>query len=264
MVAVAVAMIADLDLRFQRAIAEDLPAFLRNPAASLEESDDVSDRARRPPRRRPRCGRGRRRRGRLAASRCRTLGPRSRVRRRQLDQHRRRRAADDDRAPEGGPGRPRRLLDLHLHQLHPHASRAALLARAVRRRGAHDRRRPRARVPVRARDRQRRRTRSTSTTSPTPSSRTTSSATWDAFQNQYWPAKYLIDADGEIRYTHFGEGDYETTEAAIRSLLAEAGHQPGAEARGRGRDRRSGPRDARDLPGRRPRPGLAERPDHAR
>ena len=55
-------------------------------------------------------------------------------------------------------------------------------------------------------------------------------ATWDAFRNQYWPAKYLIDADGEIRYTHFGEGDYETTEAAIRSLLAEAGHKPGAEA----------------------------------
>ena len=43
MVAVAVAMIADLDLRFQRAIAEDLPAFLRNPAASLEESESVSN-----------------------------------------------------------------------------------------------------------------------------------------------------------------------------------------------------------------------------
>jgi cytochrome c biogenesis protein CcdA/thiol-disulfide isomerase/thioredoxin len=48
-------------------------------------------------------------------------------------------------------------------------------------------------------------------------------ATWTAFQNQYWPAKYLIDANGEIRYTHFGEGDYDQTEAAIRSLLAEAG-----------------------------------------
>jgi Thioredoxin like C-terminal domain len=48
-------------------------------------------------------------------------------------------------------------------------------------------------------------------------------ATWTAFQNQFWPAKYLIDADGEIRYAHFGEGSYEETEAAIRSLLAEAG-----------------------------------------
>ncbi len=47
--------------------------------------------------------------------------------------------------------------------------------------------------------------------------------TWTAFANQYWPAKYLIDADGQVRYVHFGEGDYEQTEAAIRSLLAEAG-----------------------------------------
>ena len=47
--------------------------------------------------------------------------------------------------------------------------------------------------------------------------------TWNAFGNQYWPAKYLIDAEGKIRYVHFGEGDYETTEQAIRSLLAENG-----------------------------------------
>lgn len=47
--------------------------------------------------------------------------------------------------------------------------------------------------------------------------------TWNAFRNQYWPAKYLIDANGEIRYTHFGEGDYDTTEEAIRTLLADAG-----------------------------------------
>jgi cytochrome c biogenesis protein CcdA/thiol-disulfide isomerase/thioredoxin len=47
--------------------------------------------------------------------------------------------------------------------------------------------------------------------------------TWEAFRNQYWPAKYLIDADGHVRYAHFGEGAYAETEAAIRSLLAEAG-----------------------------------------
>ncbi len=47
--------------------------------------------------------------------------------------------------------------------------------------------------------------------------------TWTAFGNQYWPAKYLIDADGEVRYVHFGEGNYDETEKAIRSLLAEAG-----------------------------------------
>ncbi len=47
--------------------------------------------------------------------------------------------------------------------------------------------------------------------------------TWNAFANRYWPAKYLIDADGYIRYTHFGEGDYEETDEAIASLLAEIG-----------------------------------------
>jgi thiol-disulfide isomerase/thioredoxin len=49
-------------------------------------------------------------------------------------------------------------------------------------------------------------------------------ATWNAFGNQYWPAKYLIDAKGRLRYVHFGEGDYATTESAIRSVLAEAGN----------------------------------------
>ena len=48
-------------------------------------------------------------------------------------------------------------------------------------------------------------------------------ATWNAWGNQYWPAKYLIDAKGRVRYAHFGEGDYDKTEAAIRTLLAEAG-----------------------------------------
>jgi len=47
--------------------------------------------------------------------------------------------------------------------------------------------------------------------------------TWNAWGNQYWPAKYLIDARGRVRYTHFGEGDYRETEEAIRALLAEAG-----------------------------------------
>ncbi len=48
-------------------------------------------------------------------------------------------------------------------------------------------------------------------------------ATWTAWGNQFWPAKYLIDANGQVRYTHFGEGSYDETEQAIRSLLAEAG-----------------------------------------
>ncbi|MBM3925073.1 MAG: thioredoxin family protein [SAR202 cluster bacterium] len=47
--------------------------------------------------------------------------------------------------------------------------------------------------------------------------------TWDAYNNQYWPAKYLIDQDGVIRYQHFGEGAYAETEDRIRALLQEAG-----------------------------------------
>ena len=47
--------------------------------------------------------------------------------------------------------------------------------------------------------------------------------TWNAYGNQYWPAEYLIDATGHVRYAHFGEGDYAKDEHAIRTLLAEAG-----------------------------------------
>jgi thiol-disulfide isomerase/thioredoxin len=46
-------------------------------------------------------------------------------------------------------------------------------------------------------------------------------ATWDAYDQRYWPAWYLIDADGFIRYKHFGEGAYGETEAKIQELLAE-------------------------------------------
>ena len=47
-------------------------------------------------------------------------------------------------------------------------------------------------------------------------------ATWNAYGNHYWPAIYLIDAHGRIRYTHVGEGAYDETETAIRQLLREA------------------------------------------
>jgi cytochrome c biogenesis protein CcdA/thiol-disulfide isomerase/thioredoxin len=47
--------------------------------------------------------------------------------------------------------------------------------------------------------------------------------TWNAYHNQYWPAEYFIDAQGKIRHIKFGEGDYEQDEAAIRQLLFEAG-----------------------------------------
>jgi len=48
-------------------------------------------------------------------------------------------------------------------------------------------------------------------------------ATWSAYDNEYWPADYLIDATGEIRSEHFGEGGYDQTEADIRALLQQAG-----------------------------------------
>ena len=47
--------------------------------------------------------------------------------------------------------------------------------------------------------------------------------TWRAYRNRYWPAKYLVDQEGVIRYTHFGEGAYGKTEQWIRRLLEETG-----------------------------------------
>jgi thiol-disulfide isomerase/thioredoxin len=53
--------------------------------------------------------------------------------------------------------------------------------------------------------------------------------TWDAYNNAYWPAFYLVDRSGRIRYVHFGEGEYDRTDAAIRALLKE-GSATGASA----------------------------------
>jgi cytochrome c biogenesis protein CcdA/thiol-disulfide isomerase/thioredoxin len=46
--------------------------------------------------------------------------------------------------------------------------------------------------------------------------------TWNAYDNEYWPADYLIDASGDVRHVHFGEGDYSGTEQAIRELVENA------------------------------------------
>src|SRR5881227_2284802 len=48
-------------------------------------------------------------------------------------------------------------------------------------------------------------------------------AIWRAFTNHYWPALYLVDAQGQLRYHHFGEGAYEQSERVLQHLLAEAG-----------------------------------------
>jgi cytochrome c biogenesis protein CcdA/thiol-disulfide isomerase/thioredoxin len=49
-------------------------------------------------------------------------------------------------------------------------------------------------------------------------------AVWQAFRNHYWPAYYFIDAQGHVRYHHFGEGEYDHSERVIQLLLKEAGH----------------------------------------
>src|SRR5580700_429298 len=51
-------------------------------------------------------------------------------------------------------------------------------------------------------------------------------AIWNAFHNIYWPALYLVDARGHIRYRQFGEGEYARTEHEIQKLLAESGGHP--------------------------------------
>jgi len=53
-------------------------------------------------------------------------------------------------------------------------------------------------------------------------------AIWRAFDNQYWPAHYIADASGRIRYEHFGEGEYGQSERVIQQLLVEAGHADAA------------------------------------
>lgn len=58
---------------------------------------------------------------------------------------------------------------------------------------------------------------------PWPIAQDNNFGTWRAYSNRFWPAKYLVDKDGTVRYTHFGEGAYVATENQIRVLLAEAG-----------------------------------------
>ena len=63
-------------------------------------------------------------------------------------------------------------------------------------------------------------------------------AIWRGFDNHYWPAHYVIDADGRIRHHSFGEGEYDTTERVIQRLLAEAGNTARRNRSGDGRSRR--------------------------
>ena len=65
-------------------------------------------------------------------------------------------------------------------------------------------------------------------------------ATWNSYQNLYWPAEYLIDANGTVRHTKFGEGDYDVTERLIRQLLVDA--NPGVRLPGATRSQDTTPR----------------------
>ena len=56
--------------------------------------------------------------------------------------------------------------------------------------------------------------------------------TWDAWANQYWPADYLIDRNGDVRDAHFGEGGYTQTQGDIRKLLGQKASGPMAQAKG--------------------------------
>lgn len=58
---------------------------------------------------------------------------------------------------------------------------------------------------------------------PYPVALDNNGATWRAYGQRYWPTRYLIDKQGNIRFKHIGEGAYEETEWFIQALMAEAG-----------------------------------------
>ncbi|MCX5543898.1 redoxin family protein [Paraburkholderia sp. CNPSo 3076] len=71
---------------------------------------------------------------------------------------------------------------------------------------------------------------------------------WNAFGNQYWPAFYLVDAEGRVRYHHFGEGDYAQAEQAIQQLLADNGRAtPSATPKAPQASGALAPADPRDI-----------------
>ena len=218
MVITALAMATDLDVRFQTALANDFPAFLSNPTRALERSDAVEDRLA-DLRGKPKFDAAEPPRTAAAASRYRDLG-----------------AAPDFVGNQrwfNTPGdRPLDLAGLR--------GRVVLIdfwtytcINCIRT------------LPyVKAWDARYRRDGLTIVGVHTPEfgfehdagnvarsirqnkirypvAQDNDFATWNAWGNQYWPAKYLIDAQGKVRYTHFGEGDYRETEQAIRALLSE-------------------------------------------
>ncbi len=72
-------------------------------------------------------------------------------------------------------------------------------------------------------------------------------STWTNYRNRYWPAEYLIDANGTVRHIKFGEGDYDATEKLIRQLLVDANRGAQLPAPVDAADRRPPRADSRDL-----------------
>ena len=153
-----------------------------------------------------------------------------------------------------GQGRAGRFLDLFLHQLPAHHPLCPRLGGEVQGPGPGRDRRACAGVRLREERRQRQARRSPISKIGYPVAIDNDYAIWRAFNNEYWPAHYFIDAKGRIRHHHFGEGDYDESEQVIQQLLAEAGKH-GRRRRPRRRrrhGRRGGGRHERRAARRRP------------
>jgi cytochrome c biogenesis protein CcdA/thiol-disulfide isomerase/thioredoxin len=231
MVLVALAMLNDYDLRFQSAIAKDLPGFLVNPTESIETTaaardalDDI---------------RGGGRSTLSAAADATAPAHRSRGRLGLRDYGKAPDFADTQRWFNTADGRPLRMADLRgrvvlidfwtytcvncLRTLpYLKAWDARYRAQGLTIVGVHTPEFPfekDAGNVADAIDREGLRY---------PVVQDNDYGTWDAYGNQYWPAHYFVDARGHVRYAHFGEGDYAHSEAVIRALLADAGRHVGA------------------------------------
>ena len=219
MVVVGVLMFADYDTRFQTAIANDLPAFLVNPSGELEESGGVRDRLAEL--------RGGGRGGRLqadAGSGLPALGPAP-----DFTGNQRWFNTAGDRPLSLGELRGKVVLVDFWTYTCINCIRTLPYLKAWDERyrdkgltivGVHTPEFPFERDAENVKDA------IAQNGLRYPVAQDNDYATWDAYGNQFWPAKYLIDARGQVRYTHFGEGDYEETEEAIRRLLEEAGRGP--------------------------------------
>jgi cytochrome c biogenesis protein CcdA/thiol-disulfide isomerase/thioredoxin len=222
MVLVAMLMLGDYDLRFQTAIANDLPAFLVNPSKELEDSTAVQKRL-----------------GDLRGDRSPDARVRPHTAGRQLPVLG---AAPDFRGTQRwfntAGGRPLTLSKLRGHPVLVDFWTYTCIncIRTLPYLKAWDRRYSKAGLVIVGvhtpefpfeRDASNVRDAIAQNELRYPVVQDNDYAVWQAYQNQYWPASYFIDAEGQVRYVHFGEGGYDEKEQVIRELLNEAGRHPG-------------------------------------